>query len=89
MRKLTVRAAGVVGLLCAVSAADTSGAAIVWRPLGAYLPLKELDSIANVRCCGWGPGGWYDTWRKCHYCWWGPYCWWDPSGSYSCRWRRR
>jgi hypothetical protein len=89
MRELAVRVAGIVGLLCAVLLVDTSGAAVAWRPLGAYLQVKELDSIAKVRCCGWGPRGWYDTWRNCHYCWSGPYCWWGPSGSYSCRWRRR
>jgi hypothetical protein len=27
-----------------------------------------IDRSQTVRCCKWGPNGWFDTWRNCHYC---------------------
>jgi hypothetical protein len=90
MAKQAVRAVAIAGFLGAVVLAGPSSAAIVGPSLGSALPRGESDAIAKVRCCRWGPRGWYDTWRNCHYCWWGPYCWWspDPSHPVACRWRR-
>jgi hypothetical protein len=60
MGKSTVRMIGFAAVLCAVSIADTCGA-MVGRPLPSNLARTELDSIIDVRCCGWGPRGWYDS----------------------------
>jgi hypothetical protein len=81
IRKLVVRAAGIAALMLAVSSASASGAAVVGHGLGAF-HARDFASIENVRCCGWGPRGWYDTWRNCHYCGFGP-------PYYSCRWSVR
>jgi len=63
--KTMLRAAMTAALLFAASPGDASAAGVA-RPLGASL--AEVSAIENVRCCGWGPRGWYDTWRHCHYC---------------------
>src|SRR5262249_33509272 len=60
-------AARIVAFILVVSAATAAEAAIVGHPVGA-LHHADFSSIENVRCCGWGPRGWYDTWRHCHYC---------------------
>ena len=67
MRKLAIRAAVTAALIFAASSMNTSGEMALGRPVGAVLP-KDFSSIEQVRCCGWGPRGWYDTWRNCHYC---------------------
>jgi hypothetical protein len=67
MRKLAVRSAVTAALIFAASSMSTSETMAIGRPLGAALP-KDLGSIEQVRCCGWGPHGWFDTWRNCHYC---------------------
>jgi hypothetical protein len=54
-------------LILTVSSINTAEAAVVGHPLHALDP-ANLGSIEAVRCCGWGPRGWYDTWRNCHYC---------------------
>jgi len=33
----------------------------------------RAESFGPVRCCQWGPHGWFDTWRHCHYCGWTRY----------------
>jgi hypothetical protein len=66
MRKFAVRAAVTAALMLAASSPSTS-AVVVGHPLGALRP-ADFGSIESVRCCGWGPRGWYDTWRHCHYC---------------------
>jgi hypothetical protein len=60
-------AARIAAFMLVVSSASAAGAAIVGDPLAA-LRRADLGAIENVRCCGWGPRGWYDTWRNCHYC---------------------
>jgi len=67
MRKLALSAAVTAGLLFAGLLAGEADAAVVGQALGA-LPAADFNSIETVRCCGWGPRGWYDTWRNCHYC---------------------
>ena len=67
-------AARIAAFMLIVSSATAAGAAVVTDPLVA-LRRAELGSIENVRCCGWGPRGWYDTWRHCHYCGFG-----NPNG---------
>jgi hypothetical protein len=66
MRKFAVRAAATAALILVASSPSTS-AAVVGHPPGA-LRAAKLSSIETVRCCGWGPRGWYDTWRHCQYC---------------------
>ena len=67
MRKLAVSAAVIAGLIFAASSASTAGVVVGVGPLDA-VSAARFGSIETVRCCGWGPRGWYDTWRNCHYC---------------------
>ena len=54
-------------LILDASSISAAGAPVVGPPLGASRR-AAFDSIEMIRCCGWGPRGWYDTWRNCHYC---------------------
>jgi len=45
--------------------------------------IDTMDRLQTVRCCKWGPHGWFDTWRNCHYC--GP--WYYPCRRYRSFWR--
>jgi len=62
MRKLGVGAAVSAALIFVASSVSAAGA-VIGHPLGG-----DFGAVEKVRCCGWGPRGWYDTWRHCHYC---------------------
>jgi hypothetical protein len=40
----------------------------IYGPVGLCPALDELDPLGSIRCCAWGPRGWYDTWRNCQFC---------------------
>jgi hypothetical protein len=67
MPQVAIRATVTAAVIFAALAMNMSEVMALGRPLGAVLP-KGFGSTEQVRCCGWGPRGWYDTWRNCHYC---------------------
>jgi len=67
IRNTAFGAAAIAAFMLVVSSTTPAGAAGVGHPLIAVRG-ADFSSIETVRCCGWGPRGWYDTWRNCHYC---------------------
>ena len=67
IRNTAFGAAGIAAFMLVVSSATGAGAAGVGHPLIAVRG-ADFSAIETVRCCGWGPRGWYDTWRNCHDC---------------------
>lgn len=71
MRRPALIAAAMAAILCASAwPSSSAGAMSVGSAAGIRLASEGIDPIGTVRCCRWGPHGWYDTWRSCRYCGW-------------------
>jgi hypothetical protein len=78
VRTRAATAAALVAGLCGSLALGSSVAAVPIHAANVAKAVEPLGAIAKIRCCRWGPRGWYDTWRNCHYC--------GPRWHRPCRW---
>jgi hypothetical protein len=54
-------AAGLAAVLCGGLTSSPGGAAFAIHPAGVARVAGPLGAIDKIRCCRWGPRGWYDT----------------------------